>query len=118
MHACFKGDNYDAWPLNRRRIFPDDILMRHPSSGEWVRHGFAYDLLLTVIPETFFVFCVFGMEYAINVGGPSMRGYEQRLQQNQAKSPLIELCARRLRTGHHEGEIRHFLEENSKRRAD
>jgi hypothetical protein len=106
-----RGDNYDNWPIHKRRIFPDDTLMRHPSTGAWVRHGFAYDLLLTGLPETFFVFCVFGMEYVINVGGPSIKGYEQWLHTHDDQSPLIERSGRSLRTGLHEGEVRYFLEE-------
>ena len=107
-----RGDNYDKWPFHKRRIFPNETLMRHPDTGAWVRHGFAYDLLLTSLPETFFVFCKFGNEYAINVGGPSIKGYEQWLEQNDKQSPLIERRGMSFRVGHHDGTIQYFLEEN------
>ena len=106
-----RGDNYDTWPFHKRRIFPDDTLMRHPNTRAWVRHGFAYDLLLTSLPETYFAFCMFGMEYVINVGGPSIKGYQQWLLENAGKSPLVEGSGRRLREGRHQGETSHFLEE-------
>ncbi len=34
-----RGDTYDKWPFHKRRIFPDETLMRHPATGAWVRHG-------------------------------------------------------------------------------
>jgi hypothetical protein len=110
-----RGDNYNTWPFHKRRIFPDDTLMRHPATGAWVRHGFAYDLLLTSRPETFFVFCIFGNEYAINVGGPSIKGYEQWLERNDGQSPLIERRGMRLCVGQYEGAVHYFLDEPSSR---
>lgn len=81
-----------------------------------MRHGFAYDLLLTEHPETFFIFCMFGMEYAINVGGPSIKGYQEWLQKHHGQSPLIEWAGRRLRSEIWDGEMRHFLEEDAQGR--
>lgn len=106
-----RGDNCARWPYHKRRIFHEDTLMRHPSTGAWVRHGFAYDLLLTSVPETYFAFCMFGTEYVINVGGPSIKGYEQWLLQNAGQSPLLIRSGIRLREGRHEGETRFFLDE-------
>jgi hypothetical protein len=84
--------------------------MRHPLTKEWVRVGFMHDLLLTRRPETFFAFGVFGVEYVINVGGPSIKGYEEWLIEHEFESPLIERVGYRVVTRCDGGETLYFLE--------
>jgi len=105
-----RGDNFDRWPFHQRRIYPEETLMRHPSTGSWVQVGFACDLFLTKRPETFFAFCLFGVEYVINVGGPLIKGYEQWLAENNFQSPLIERVGMRLTAGQVNGEVACFLD--------
>ncbi len=78
------------WPFHYRHYFPEETLMKHPDTGEWVQFGFSYDLLLTDHPETFFIFSYHGHEFAINLGGPAIKGYEQWLKQNNHVSFLVE----------------------------
>lgn len=92
------------WPYSQRRIFPEETLMIHPKTGEWVQAGFSFDLLLTNLPETYFAFCLYGMEYVINVGGPSIKGYEDWLVTRKNNSPLVERIGLRLRESMQDGQ--------------
>jgi hypothetical protein len=38
--------------------------------------------------ECYFVLAIFGVEYVINIAGPSIDGYRQWLKENNEKSPL------------------------------
>ncbi|MDC0679011.1 hypothetical protein [Sorangium atrum] len=98
-HFARRGDNFDEWPYGRRRIFPEETLMRHPISGEWVQAGFGYDLFLTKRRETFFVFCLYGVEYVINTGGPSIAGYNEWLADHHGISPFVERHGMKLMAG-------------------
>ena len=73
------GHNFAEWPYHYRAYFPEETLMEHPETKEWVQFGFGYDLLLTDRPETYFVFSIHGHEFVINLGGPAIKGYEQWL---------------------------------------
>lgn len=103
------GNNYDEWPFSERVIFPQETLMRHPTTGQWVQVGFGYDLLLTKRPETYFAFCFYGYEFVINVGGPSVKGYEQWLSENNGISPLVERVGMELVTTQMGDEERFYL---------
>jgi hypothetical protein len=85
-----RGDNMNVWPIHQRRVFPEETLMAHPTNGAWVQAGFGYDLFLTKRRETYFAFCLYGYEFVINVGGPSIRGYQEWLTDHGQISPLIE----------------------------
>lgn len=84
------GTNYPEWPYSQRRIFPEDTLMRHPVSNEWVRFGFGCGWFMNKRRETLVAFCFYGTEFVINVGGPSIRGYEEWLEEHKNISPLVE----------------------------
>lgn len=84
------GQGVDHWPYHSRTIFPMDTEMLHPETGEWVQAGFGHDLLVTRLPETYFVFLLYGVEFAINLGGPSIKGFENWLVENNNISPFVE----------------------------
>jgi hypothetical protein len=46
------------------------------------------DFLATSWGEWFFVLVIFGLEFAINLGGPDIEGYERWLRENNEVSPL------------------------------
>jgi hypothetical protein len=84
------GNNFPEWPYSQRRIFPPDTLMRHPKTNEWVRAGFGCGWFMNKHRETLFFFLFYGVEFVINVGGPSIRGYEEWLVDHGNISPLVE----------------------------
>ena len=89
-HFVRNGNLPEEWPYSIRRIFPIDTEMEHPKSGELVMFGFGYDLFLNHRKETFFVFLFYGVEFVINLGGPSIKGYEEWLELNEYISPIIQ----------------------------
>lgn|GEM_PF-617380 len=103
------GNNFPEWPYSQRRIFPEETLMRHPDNNEWVQAGFGCCCFMNKRRETLFVFCFYGIEFVINVGGPSIIGYEEWLEDHGNISPMVERLGCRLVT---EGEGRsqsHYL---------
>jgi hypothetical protein len=104
------GSGVEIWPYHRRRVFPNDTEMRHPETGEWVNVGLGQDFLLTSVPETYFVFVIHGVEFVINIGGPSLYGYELWLKENNNVSPIVERVGARLVKQEVNGEIKYRLE--------
>jgi hypothetical protein len=60
--------------------------------------------------ETLFAFILYGMEFVINVGGPSTKGYDEWLEEHNGISPLVERGGCRLIVTEEEGKRRHYLE--------
>ena len=81
------GTAFTEWPFHQRRIFPTGTLMRHPESDEWVQSGFGCCWFTNKYRETLFAFCFYGVEFVINVGGPSIKGYEGWLSDHCGISP-------------------------------
>lgn len=104
------GMGVKEWPYHRRVIFPMGTQMKHPETGEWVRAGFGQDLFLTNRTETYFIFLLYGVEFVINVGGPSIKGYEEWLEQNNNISPVIERVGVQLVRKTIDGEEQYFLD--------
>jgi hypothetical protein len=76
-----------AWPTHSRRIYEADSVTFGPSGlPEQVVHEF--DFLVTELNEVYFVLVIFGEEFTINIGGPTIDGYERWLQENNDASPL------------------------------
>ena len=104
------GRSFREWPFHQRRVFPEETQMLHPDTGHWVQVGFGHDIMVTSHPETYFVFLYYGVEYAINIGGPSIKGYERWLEENNNISPLVERQGLKLVTKEIHGEIRYYLD--------
>lgn len=90
------GNNFKAWPFSQRRIFPIDTLMLHPETNEWVQAGFGCGLFMNKRLETFFAFVFYGVEFVINIGGPSIAGYNEWLKDHNGISPVVERVGGRL----------------------
>lgn len=80
----------EVWKYSKRRIYNEDSPQKEIDGisyqilNEW-------DILVTGDidnSEFYFVLAVFGMEYAINLGGNSMDGYEAWLNKHDQVSPL------------------------------
>ena len=75
------------WPYQTRRIYDPDRVLFEPD-GCPVQTVHEFDLLVTRNQEWFFVFALFGVEFAINLGGPEIDGYLAWLDDNGGRSPL------------------------------
>jgi hypothetical protein len=75
------------WPISVRRIYPRDCLFCEPF-GEPFEVLHEFDILVTSDSEYFVVFAIFGVEYAMNLAGPELDGYEKWLADHSQKSPL------------------------------
>ena len=84
------GNNFSEWAYSQRRIYPENTFMRHPETNEWVPVGFGCSFFRTKRLETLFAFCFYGIEFVINAGGPSIRGYEEWLKDHGHISPMVE----------------------------
>lgn len=104
------GNNYPEWPYSQRRVYPEKTLMRHPETDEWVQAGFGCRWFITKREETLFVFCFYGIEFVINLGGPSIAGYQEWLRENNGISPIVEGIGLTLMTRLEEGRTVNYLE--------
>lgn len=104
------GTGPEIWPFSQRRIYPVETMMRHPDTNEWVQAGFGCSLFMTRKRETLFFFVLYGMEFVINVGGPSTKGYEEWLEEHKGISPQVERMGCRLVVTEEGGKLRHYLE--------
>ena len=73
------------WTYSVRRIYARDEAYKGDifSSISWEA-----DFLFTELGEVYFIIAMHGIEYAINLGGPIIEGYEFWLKKNKNKSPL------------------------------
>lgn len=75
------------WPIHMRRIYPPDFLFADNQFGSHqVLHE--WDILNTPAGEFYGVVAIFGVEYAVNLGGPEIDGYLVWLRQNNYCSHL------------------------------
>lgn len=103
------GVGFKEWPFSQRRVYPIDTLMRHPETNEWVQAGFGCGLFMNGRLETFFAFVMYGVEFVMNVGGPSIQGYQEWLRENNGISPVIERVGCRLVVEGEGANKTHFL---------
>lgn len=81
------GTGPATWPISVRRIYEDDAAFKADD-------GTPYQMLHEFMPlytnrgELYAVIAIFGMEYAINLCGPELQGYEDWLQRHGRQSPL------------------------------
>jgi hypothetical protein len=76
-----------SWPYHSRRIYRSDRPLQD-SDGNSCQTVHEFDFLVTPQGEWYFVFALFGLELAINLGGPEIDGYLNWLRENSDASPL------------------------------
>jgi hypothetical protein len=81
-----RGQTTD-WSVHMRRIYGSNARTIGPD-GESCQVMHESDFLMTQIGEFYCVQAIFGMEFTINIGGPSVDGYEDWLLANNGASPL------------------------------
>lgn len=74
------------WPYSERRIYTPDRLFREDKEEYEVLHEWTF--LYTDKGEMYFVIAILGIEYAMNMGGLDVEGYEAWLRENHGRSPL------------------------------
>ena len=90
-HFARIGDRPDKWPFSRRRIYGEEDVQLEDGAGYQVLHEFT--ILCEPLPEPghldlYAVVCIFGEEFAINMGKPEIASYERWLELHDGKSPL------------------------------
>lgn len=74
------------WIFSERRIYDEDHM--HPRFEKPSQIFHEWDFLITRREEMYFVVAVFGVEYALNMAGSCIDGYQEWLAENDEKSPL------------------------------
>ena len=82
-----RGSNIE-WLCNIRTIYNCNKLWFDEETSEYYQKVNEYDFLLTDHSECYFAVAIFGVEFVINMGGPSIEGYTDWLNQNKSKTPL------------------------------
>jgi hypothetical protein len=86
------GEGPALWPFFSRRIYPEDKIFTDNIGRSYeVLHEYA--LLYTQQQELYLVLAIYGVEYTINLGSPTLEGYETWLRENAGKSYLDMLEA-------------------------
>jgi hypothetical protein len=85
-----RGDSIVNWPCSVRRIYEAKKRWIDEKAQETYQVMNEFDFLLTDESEGYFVLALFGMEYAINIAGPSIEGYENWLIAHNNISPLYQ----------------------------
>jgi hypothetical protein len=80
------GQLPSLWPFSRRRIYYENATFTDGNEEFQVLHEF--DLLYTNKQELYAIICLFGEEFAINMGGPEISGYMDLLKELNFDSPL------------------------------
>jgi len=81
------GNGNEAWAYTSRRLYPEDHHFVDDEGTTFdVLHE--YTLLYTDANELYFVIAILGIEFAINLGGPEIDGYNDWLKSNHGRSPL------------------------------
>lgn len=75
------------WPYHTRQIYSETELF-HTHEGTTVDMVFESTFLATNRSEMYFVLALKGFEFVINMGGNSIDGFKQWLEENDNASPL------------------------------
>ncbi len=76
-----------SWQYHVRRIYDVERQLTE-ADGKSYQTVHEFDFLVTPQQEWYFVFALFGLELAINLGGPKTEGYVNWLAENDGHSPL------------------------------
>lgn len=85
-YARFNSKN-EKWVYSSRKIYEEDESF-FLENGKSVDMVFECDFLVTKEGELYFVIAIKGIEFALNMAGSSIEGYENWLRENNHISPL------------------------------
>jgi hypothetical protein len=82
-----QGSPVSFWPYHERQLYPHDYMFYEAGYDSFeILHEWTF--LYTEGHEIYFVAALFGVEYAISLGGPEIEGYHKWLSLNCNQSPL------------------------------
>lgn len=81
-----RGTPGAIWPHSSRRLYEPDA--RFSDGDEVYQMLHEFDILVTDQNEFYVIVAIFGDEYALNLGGREIGGYERWLEMNSKRSPL------------------------------
>lgn len=87
------GSGAFSWPLHRRRLYDENHSHIDDAYPEGYQLLHEFMLLVTDTKEWYSIVCIFGEEFAINLGGPEIEGYEAWLRAHDQQSPLATATA-------------------------
>lgn len=76
----------ESWPFTYRTLYPVNAVF--DDKGQTFEMLHEYDLLYTRGYEIYIILLLFGVEFAMNLGGRILDGYKNWLKENDWKSPL------------------------------
>jgi HNH endonuclease len=83
-----RGNKPVNWPYHERQLHHENQV--HHCDGEEFQIVHEYTLLYTDKHELYLIISLFGVEFALNFGGPEIVGYERWLSLNNNQSPLYK----------------------------
>lgn len=93
------GTSKIIWPVHMRHIYSPDFIFADAAFGA---HQILHEWTIFCTPnsEYYAVTAIFGIEYAINLGGPEKDGYVEWLKLNGNRSPLyLNECVNGVQAG-------------------
>jgi hypothetical protein len=88
-HYARYGSGTKLWPYHQRRLYHEEELFVNPevlAEPYEILHEFKF--FWTKGQEFYFILAIMGIEYAINMGGPSIESYQEWLIENGGRSIL------------------------------
>jgi hypothetical protein len=78
-----------VWPVGMRRIYPANF---HFADAQHGPHQVLHEFMIHHVPEAeyYAVIAIFGIEYALNLGGPELDGFNAWLRSHNNRSPLYD----------------------------
>lgn len=85
------GDRPQTWPFSRRRIYDEEDMQADGGASFQILHEFT--IVCEPLPQPghvdlYAVVCIFGEEFAINMGEPEIASYDRWLKLHGGTSPL------------------------------
>jgi len=80
------NEGAEDWPFSFRTLYPVNAVFEERGTFFEVLHE--YQLVYTDAFELYVVVAILGVEFAINLGGPTLEGYARWLEANDHRSPL------------------------------
>ena len=78
------------WNYTERRIYAEDAYFESNDCPEPYQVLHEFDLLYTIEKQLFFVCAILGIEFALDMGNPSVDSYSAWLNANDGKSILLD----------------------------